>query len=163
MRLVIEGMDELVQEALANLRANVGWLRRQQGLTYFDLAMRSGMSEKTVRNALVGPRDIYLKTLLRVADGLGADAAHLFADHKEFKRRYAGAGDAGPLALSRATARSRSSLSSEARRQGSVAAGSGDPEDRATRSTGGGGGKADNTGVSPLCQPSPVPKWPIAA
>lgn len=153
MRLVIEGMDELVQEALANLRANLGWLRRQQGLTYFDLAMRSGMSEKTVRNALVGPRDIYLETLLRVADGLGADAAHLFAEHKEFKRRYAGAGDAGPFVLDPSSlGRVPSSPSSPARRKG-LGAGGGGQE----------GGIADKSGVSPLCKPSPVPKWPIAA
>lgn len=65
---------------LAPLRTRMGQLRQDQGLTYEELAERSGLSRSVVIRCETGVVRGHIRTWLQIARGLGVTLSELTRD-----------------------------------------------------------------------------------
>lgn len=83
-------MCHVTNEARANLAAGLDELRRLVGLTYRELACRTGYARSTLHDALTGRRFPRLDTVLAIVRACGGDGAG-------WRERWAAAGRRAPV------------------------------------------------------------------
>lgn len=108
---MVEGAEEFVALSLNAFRENLTTIREKRGLTYLELAVRAGMTEKNAYQIVNGKQGANIRTIAQLARAVRVPVGDLFMDPAKFARRYEKAGPLPPLTVTSAPAGSRKSTS----------------------------------------------------
>lgn len=100
MALVDERADEFVRKTVGDLQANLHYIHTKRAITYRELGLRAGMTERNAFVIVKGQQKPSPDTLAKLAHALKIPVSDLFMDHERFAHRYAKAKPLGPFVLS---------------------------------------------------------------
>lgn len=100
MTTTIEGADEFIAKAMSDLTANLAFIRKKRAVTYRELGLRAGMTERNAYMVVTGKQSARDRTIAQLAWALKVPIGDLHLDSKKFSEKYKAAKPLPPFVLS---------------------------------------------------------------